>query len=399
MENIKNVDNIEAKDILPRAFAEDVTSIKQLYEQKKAELGKTDRQIYKLLSMEPKTLNSILDGTAKRVNFTNAIKLANFLEITLSEIAESYLSTADSKEIEEIQAARNLQYIYENFDITALTKERFFEKHYNAKEMSERIIAFFDLGSLYDYTKEAQISTAFSRTKKKLRTDLMRDFWVISALTQFKRINNPNAYDRKALIELIPKIRPYTMNVRTGFKMVLRALFQVGVTVIFQPKLENTQVRGATMVVNDKPCVVISNLNNKYPTLWFALLHELSHVLFDFTNIRNQTYHISDGIGDLMLTNEEKADKFANDYLLNDSRLTFAKRYINSPIMLESFARQCGIHPSIIYVRYCYTNGNWAFYNKFIPKMDEAIQDINTDPFGHESLLDSVNLIKEFYNI
>lgn len=35
MENIKNVDNIEAKDILPRAFAEDVTSIKQLYEQKK----------------------------------------------------------------------------------------------------------------------------------------------------------------------------------------------------------------------------------------------------------------------------------------------------------------------------------------------------------------------------
>ena len=135
MENIKNVDNIEAKDILPRAFAEDVTSIKQLYEQKKAELGKTDRQIYKLLSMEPKTLNSILDGTAKRVNFTNAIKLANFLDITLSEIAESYLSTADSKEIEEIQAARNLQYIYENFDITALTKERFFEKHYNAKEM------------------------------------------------------------------------------------------------------------------------------------------------------------------------------------------------------------------------------------------------------------------------
>ena len=101
MENIKNVDNIEAKDILPRAFAEDVTSIKQLYEQKKAELGKTDRQIYKLLSMEPKTLNSILDGTAKRVNFTNAIKLANFLDITLSEIAESYLSTADSKEIEE----------------------------------------------------------------------------------------------------------------------------------------------------------------------------------------------------------------------------------------------------------------------------------------------------------
>ena len=100
-----------------------------------------------------------------------------------------------------------------------------------------------------------------------------------------------------------------------------------------------------------------------------------------------------------MLTNEEKADKFANDYLLNDSRLTFAKRYINSPIMLESFARQCGIHPSIIYVRYCYTNGNWAFYNKFIPKMDEAIQDINTDPFGHDSLLESVSLIKEFYNI
>lgn len=40
----------------------------------------------------------------------------------------------------------------------------------------------------------------------------MREFWIRSAYTQFVAINNDNDYDRKKLIEIIPKIKPYSRN-------------------------------------------------------------------------------------------------------------------------------------------------------------------------------------------
>ena len=223
----------------------------------------------------------------------------------------------------------------------------------------------------------------------------MRRFWVKSAFTQFKMIDNPNKYDRQVLKELIPKIRPYTRNVKTGLISVIRALFQAGVTIIYQPSIEKLQVRGATMVVNGKPCIVLSDFQKNYPTLWFTLLHELHHVLFDFEEIEKRTYHISSGEGDLFLMDEEKADNFAKDYLLNEDRLNYAMPYINSPYQIEKLASQWGVHSSIIYAIYCFQTKEWALYNKYIPKMKEALELLNTHPFERDSLLEVVKELKE----
>lgn len=220
----------------------------------------------------------------------------------------------------------------------------------------------------------------------------MRNFWIQSAYTQFQNIDNPYPYNRKELVDLIPKIRPYTRDVKNGLIKVLKALYRVGVTIIYQPSLEKIQVRGATMVVNDKPCIVLSNLQKNYPTLWFTLLHELHHVLYDLEDIKSQTYHISNGEGDLFLMNEERADKFAREYLLNDSRLKFISGYITSNFHVKRFADEWGVHDSIIYAIYCYKTNEWALYNKYIPKMTEALELLNTHPFEKESLIESAKI-------
>lgn len=391
-------DIISPADLLPSAFQGDVKSIKKIYLDKQHELGFTNRQIQKLLSMEPKTLNAILDGKAKRINFLSVIKLANFLNINLSDIAKSYLSTLNSIEVSEMQNARDFAYIQEHFNVKALQHCHFFKRGDDIPKMRDRVMTFFGLESLYEYTN-AGISTAFSRINRKTNNDLMREFWVTSAYDRFLKISNPNDYNRDALLKLIPKIRPYTMDINNGFKTVMRALFQVGVTVLYQPSLEGVQVRGATMIINNKPCIVICDIYKRYPTIWFSLLHELHHVLFDYDMIKSEAYHISDGEGDLLLTNEVQADDFASVYLLNESRLEFARRYINSPVMLSKFARQCGVHPSIIYARHCYETKEWPLYNKFIPKSDEALVRVNVNPFAKETLAESMKDIKELYKI
>ena len=100
--------------------------------------------------------------------------------------------------------------------------------------------------------------------------DKMREFWITSAVEQFRGINNPNEYSKNKLMALIPKIRPYTEFEEKGFITVIQALFKAGVTVIVQPYLTKTSVRGGSFVIDDKPCIIITDLGKNYATLWFA---------------------------------------------------------------------------------------------------------------------------------
>lgn len=376
-----------------------VTSLKELYNERKKTLHLSDRQIKQILGMDPnKTINPILEGTAKHVGFINIIKLAHFLGLSVNDLLKVYIPKLDVNQIGEIQRSRDAGYIVETFDVATLMKMKFFASGSSSKDMADKIIKFFGLKSLYDFSNN-DIAPAFSRSRRN-SSDLMRNFWIQSAYTQFQNIDNPYPYNRKELVDLIPKIRPYTRDVKNGLIKVLKALYRVGVTIIYQPSLEKIQVRGATMVVNDKPCIVLSNLQKNYPTLWFTLLHELHHVLYDLEDIKSQTYHISNGEGDLFLMNEERADKFAREYLLNDSRLKFISGYITSNLSVKRFADEWGVHDSIIYAIYCYKTNEWALYNKYIPKMTEALELLNTHPFEKESLIESAKNIKELiYNI
>lgn len=367
-------------------------SLQELYNERKEELQLSDRQIQKILGMDRNTLLPILDGTGKQVNFINLIKLAHFLKISVNDLIKLYVPKMDSKLIGELERSRQAGYIIEYFDVSTLTKMNFFKKDSSSQEMTDRIMRFFNIDLLFDYDKSTPF-TAFSRSKRS-SSGMMRNFWVHSAIVQFQYINNPNGYNRKELLELIPKIRPYTRDRRHGLTKVIKALYNVGVTVLFQESILNLQVRGATISVHDKPCIVLSDVQKNYPTLWFTLLHELHHVLFDFEEIQKRVYHISSAEGDLFLMDEEKADTFAREYLLNATRVKYASKYMGSPYHIEKLAQKWSIHPSIIYAFHCYDTNEWSFYSKYIPKMDDSIELLNTHPFEKETLVESAKELK-----
>lgn len=374
------------------------TSLRELYNRKKKNLNLSDRQIQKILGMERKTLKAILNAEAKQINFINMFKIAHFLGLSINDLIDIYIPRMSTEQIGEIERAREAGYITEYFDVETLTRMKFLERDSSSKDISDKLRIFFNLDSIYSYSKNIS-NTAFSRTKKN-SNDLMRLFWVQSALLQFKMIENPYDYIREELLKLMPRIKPFTRDEEFGLIKVAKALYAVGVTIIFQPTLEKLQVRGATMSVNGKPCIVLSNLNNRYPTLWFALMHELHHVLYDFDDIADRVYHITEDIEkELFLLNEEKADNFAQQYFLTDSRYKYIRGFITSKMNINKFAAQLGIHPSIIYARHCYETKEWAFYNNYIPKMDVALKVFNTHPFEQESLAESVDRIKKVISV
>lgn len=226
----------------------------------------------------------------------------------------------------------------------------------------------------------------------------MREFWLRSAYLQFKTIDNPHEYDRRRLVTLIPKIRAYSRDERLGLAIVLKALYHHGVTVIFQPSLPGSGIRGATFCIDGKPCVVISDHFKKYSTLWFSLMHELYHVLYDLDDIVDRTFHISGEGGDLFLTDEERADRFARDFFMDDSRRRFITPLLGSKLLVEKQAKAWGIHPSLIYAIHCYEHKcDWRKYSNCIPSSDVALTTMPADTFDRETLQETAEIYKHQY--
>lgn len=353
-------------------------SLLELYEARRKELNLSDNIVFKMLDLDAKQVKPILEGEAKRISLFTVLKLAYFLNVSLEEVLKLALLEMSPEQISDIQQAKDAAFIMEHFDIAALTKIGFFKKGASVADLKNRILDYFQLKSLYDYDKIPLVK-AFSQIRRKTKSELMREFWLSSAYHVLNCISNPYPFDRSGLIRLIPSIRACTLNEKNGLTTVVKALYRLGITVIYQPSIKDLHLRGATLIVNDKPCIILSDYNNRYPTVWFALLHEICHVLSDLDALKEYQYHISDGIGDILLLDEKRCDDFASEYFLSGDHHKMIQPYLDSPSILRTYCKEWRVHPSLVYAIHCYFNPNdWRKYSSKIPSSDEMLRDINT---------------------
>lgn len=384
-------------------WAGEEASLKELFDAKIQQYGLTTNQAEKLLSMQKRTLEGILDRSAKRIDVVNLLKLGQFLGLNTDSLFKIYLNEVSHDIIAELEDTKKKSYIVANFDVKNLFKAGFIASKTDFDEIEQRILSFFGLNSIYEYASKSYIP-AFSKTKRSPNI-LMKEFWVRSAYAHFEKINNPNPYNREALVDLIPKIRPYTMNLESGLKTVSQALFNAGLTVIYQPHLPTTQVRGATFVINNKPCIVLTDLNQRYATIWFALMHELYHALYDLEEIERQVFHLT-GEPDLFLLQEDKANDFSREYLFGQDKLKYIKPYIDNERIVREFAKKNQVHPSLIYNFYCFDvesegkGSYWAKYRVHQPDVKTALKELNVNTFENDSIDDTIKYLNEYvFNI
>ena len=384
------------------------TSLFDLIERKKLAVGLSNLQLATILNISRSSFDRIIknieENDLKDIDFFILLKLTQFLGIGIEQISQSFVASLDVESIRELEYARKAHFIYENFDVKNLKKAGFIESIANFDIIENRINQFFGLGSVFSYNSSTLYIPAFSRTKRN-GSQLMKEFWIKSIKAYLEKINNPYPYDRKLLVDLIPKIRPYTVNVEDGLKTVAQALFRAGVTVVFQQSLPLTQVRGATFVFDNRPCIALTDLNKNYATVWFALLHELHHVLYDYKDIEKQTYHLT-GEPDLFLIQESTADAFARDYLFSDEKCRYIAPYIESPHLVAKYARESQVHVSIVYnffAWYAQVNNLGSMWSKIQwahPDLKLALNFMDTRLFNATSLVESAAVLeKSVYNI
>jgi HTH-type transcriptional regulator / antitoxin HigA len=393
--------------LLRKSFEYNGSSIEDLLTEKLEKSGLTKTQFEKLSGMERRSLDAILgkdSNLGKNYRYTDIIKLlklAEFLEIDLNELLIIYFNNRPINEIKELQSSMDITFINKYFDLKTLAGLGFIQKNDPLETLKERICNYFGLESIYDYDRELS-EVLYSRTKKSFNNK-MKDFWIKSSYKYFDLIDNPNAYNREELVELIPKIKPYTQNVENGLLTVFQALYNIGVTVVFQPLLPKTQVRGGTFLIKNKPCIAITDFNKNYATIWFTLIHELHHVLFDLDTLQKTSYHLS-GEPDLFLIQEDKANEFASEYLLSSEKMRYIEKFIHSEFMVEKFAKEWQIHPCIIYSQFQWKqsklgNDYWAAFKNAFPNINNLIKKLNVANWDIESIKEASLKIRELLTV
>ncbi|WKN42216.1 ImmA/IrrE family metallo-endopeptidase [Tunicatimonas pelagia] len=387
-----DLDGIDLSNLLQSYNDDDKRGLKERWEMQLGKLQINQTRALEIMQMESRALHGLLKGTGSRVDIISLKKLSRFLEIPVGEAVNLYLESLKKPHEEQIHTLERRKFIAENFNLKELKNEGVIDDATDLDHVERELVRIFNYDSIFDYRKDV-VNPAYSSAK--LASDVqVLNYWIEYARKVFRKIQNPIPYDRQALIEYFPTIRWHSMSVEKGIWEVIKVLYRMGITVIYLPKFKKLHIRGATFSVNKKPSIVLSDYKGNYATIWFALLHELHHVLFDWDDILINSYHISDKTDFYTEVEvEDVANQFAKDYLFSDEKVQEVLPHYNNRIFIEEYARLNHVHPSIVYTMIALERDSWGWLQEFLPDINRylwAVKEIN-----HKM---SASEVAKFYN-
>lgn len=394
----------EIDKYLDELLEKEKPTLQQLFDDKIRESGISKTLAFKIMGVRTVTMEGILQGSQKQVDVLNLVKLANFLQKPLEEVISLFVRNIEKRFPVEGINVDEVQFIKENFNLAVLKSAGFIDSISDFSEIKKRLLARLGLKSIFEY-KRPEIDIAFSSGLTFPDMDKTRSFWVNSARSILREIDNPFQFDREQLIKVFPRLCWYSKNVENGLMEISKLLFKLGVTVIFHPPLQSLKIKGATLNHNGKPAIILSNYRGYYATLWFTLFHELYHVLFDWDDIKGGNFHISDdSLTELAyLERERDADQFSRKYLLSEERLDYIKPRIRDHEFVKQFADDQMIHYSIVYAFYAFENKSsnrsaWALARKYSPSLNSCKLPVNWNWNDQSSIEDiAPNFLKQFF--
>ena len=376
--------------------------------------GMTKTKIAELLELSSyKKVNEFLDGKGD-ISLKDAMGISELLQVPIENIFNSSKKKILENSPSYIDDIRYSTFLYRNFDVSLLIKLGLFKKEDSDKEKAQQIIEYFGFTSIYDYlnlnfSRTALYSRKSIKTAQEKRIYKMSNFWITTAIQSFIQMNNPNEYNRELLLEFTTKrIKSYTCDDSYGLQTVIFVLYKLGVSVLVQDYLTHTNAYGVSMIVNNKPCIILTGLSGHYFKLWCTLLHELYHILHDWDILQNFHYLISDTEESNLFVSESDANQFAYNCLIPIEFHKDLRLIVKSRVTVNKIAKKLNIHPTIIYGLYAELltdsdEKSKAFSNLvytkdiLLTKETKCLKNINCNPIKEKSIQKAICKIKKSY--
>lgn len=319
------------------------------------EQGITQEELAKRLQTTPKYVSDLVNGRANlseemvlRLSIVFGTSTKMWLNLNQRYI-EKKLEIEKRKRIdEECELVRKIDYKFW-VDLGLVKKTRI------ATEKVEELQRYFKVASLSVLNQRdflVQYRTSVSEV-----TDINvinANAWVQTAINIGTQME-VTAFNKKKLTEAIPAIRNMTIqNPETVYPELKERLASCGVALVLLPNLKNCGVNGAVKWLGKEKVVLALNDRRKYAdTFWFALFHELGHVLQQRIKVLLVSEKNKDGLAvdEVIQKLEIEADLFSRNTLIPESEY---KKFIEkNPTgftvdAIRLFAESINILPGIV---------------------------------------------------
>lgn len=317
--------------------------------------GITQEELAKRLQTTPKYVSDLVNG---RINLTEEMVLR--LSIVFGTSTKMWLNL-NQKYIEKKLEIEKRRRIDEECELVKKIDYKFWVELGLVKatritaEKVQELQRYFKVSSL-SVLNQRDFLVQY-RTSVPEVTDvnvINANAWVQTAINIGTQ-SEVGSFDRKKLIEAIPQIRNMTVQDPKAFYPKLKELLaSCGVALVLLPNLKNCGVNGAVKWLSKDKVILALNDRRKYAdTFWFALFHELGHVLQQRIKVLlvSETNKAGLKTDDLIQRLEAEADSFLQNTLIPkidyDEFVRMNRRGFTVEAIRE-FAARINILPGIV---------------------------------------------------
>jgi HTH-type transcriptional regulator/antitoxin HigA len=147
-------------------------------------------------------------------------------------------------------------------------------------------------------------------------------------------------------------------------------LLEFGIILIYEPSIPKMKLDGAVFNLRSgRPVIALSLRFPQLDKFWFSLMHELAHIVLHYEKLSIPILDDMNDIHDDII--EKQADKLATNSLISrsDWRSSIVK-YSPSEKSIKDFAKQVGIHPSIVAGRLQKESNQYAIFSKIVNEVN-----------------------------
>lgn len=317
--------------------------------------GITQEELAKRLQTTPKYVSDLVNG---RINLTDEMVLK--LSIVFGTSTTMWLNLNQKYIEKKLEIERRMQLdaeceLVKQIDYKFWVNLGVVKATRNMVEKVQELQRYFRVASLNVLgQRDFLVQYRTSVTEVNDINVINANAWVQTAIN----IGNQaevTPFDKKKLIESISEIRDMTTQDPQIFYPRLKELLaSCGVALVLLPNLKNCGVNGAVKWLGKDKVIVALNDRRKYAdTFWFALFHELGHVLQQRIKVLLVSEKNKEGLetDSLIQRLETEADLFSQNMLIPKEKY---KEFVNmnwrgfTEESICKFAAEINILPGIV---------------------------------------------------
>lgn len=319
-----------------------------------------------------------LDRSILKPDRSFLIAIAELFDLNRAEVLRRYLPDSKDEETNWNEMTRwpDLRAkgrILRNLPLKFMQREGMVNPSLLIPDQISQIIAELGFETQQELVECLQTQSAplFSRYKRTQSPDAYISLvFQAQAQTRTRKLKGP--FDPERVLQFADLLGMASSMKSVTISHIQDELSARGVHFLYLPKVTKAGIRGFTMRSNSgAPIIGILCPPAYMDTFYFALAHELAHVVLHLDQIDEAHFSAEDGPGRDLTEMEAAADDFATEKLMPEGVYHRLAAHVDTEAGLRHQAARFNVSPSVFYGMYCHRTNLWKHFNTKRTRMED----------------------------